>query len=117
MKASLFQIKLNIILFYLQLRRHGSEHDAGQTDRRHLLLVRRLGHRPPRPRHRLQLLTHLPSESTGRQTESSKGNPLMTSQGVNFIKDIKTAFEPLFFCQKIANPNCNKIKAVQSTFV
>jgi len=26
---------------------------------------------------------------------------------VNFINDLKAAFAPIFFCQKITKPNCN----------
>ncbi len=37
--------------------------------------------------------------------------------GVNFTNILRATFVPKSFCQKITNPNCNHIKAVQKTFV
>jgi hypothetical protein len=41
----------------------------------------------------------------------------LKSPVVNFINILQAAFAPIFFSQKITKPNCNKRKAVQSTFV
>lgn len=38
-----------------------------------MFAFRRAGHRASGPRHRLELLTHLPSKPTRRQTKSTKG--------------------------------------------
>lgn len=68
-------------LFLLQLRRHGAQVSAGQADRRHLLAVGRARHRAARPRHRLQLLAHLPPEPEGGQEEGAEGrNTLLYSE-------------------------------------
>jgi len=37
--------------------------------------------------------------------------------GVNFINILCTPFVPIFLCQKITQPKCNKRKAAQSTFL
>jgi len=35
---------------------------------------------------------------------------------INFTNVLQAIFAPIFFCQKITNPNCNKRKTAKSTF-
>jgi len=39
------------------------------------------------------------------------------SSGVSYTNILQAAFAPIFFCQKITQPNCNLNKAAQSTVV
>ena len=69
-----FSIKL-LILSWLkfQIWWHGAQHGSRQNDWWRLLLVRSLGHRPSRPRHCVEFLSHLSPEPTLRQAKSPKG--------------------------------------------
>ena len=75
-KGSLY-IDWSANTFFVKVWRHGSQHQLRQVDRWHLLALRSLGHRPSRPRHCVEFLSHLSPEPTGRQTESPKGNSIV----------------------------------------
>lgn len=57
-----------------QVWRHGPKDHHGEDLRLHLLSERRAGHRPARPRHRVQLQPDLPPEPESREEASAEGD-------------------------------------------
>lgn len=67
---------LTLDLLSPQIWRHGPKDHHGEALRLRLLPERRAGHRPARPRHRVQFQPHLPPEPESREEASAEGTGL-----------------------------------------
>ena len=70
-----------------QIRRHGTKDDHGEDLWLRVLAERRAGHRPARPRHRVQLQQDLPPEPEGREETSTEGDELRFTSSQTSSKD------------------------------